>query len=129
MQRNHAAPAGTITSPPIVSEVLDSPGQPLDHKTLAFFEPRFGRDFSQVRVHTDTKAADSATAVNALAYTVGRDVVFGPGQYDPQDKKSEHLLAHELTHVVQQASGRVGTDSEPKARASAEMISRGKVID
>jgi outer membrane protein OmpA-like peptidoglycan-associated protein len=129
LQRHPDGSAGTNSIPPIVREVLDSPGQPLDRNTRTFFEPRFGRDFSQVRVHTDTKAADSATSVNALAYTVGHDVVFGPGQYESQDEKSHHLLAHELTHVVQQASGRVGTDSESKARASEEMISRGKAID
>src|SRR5687767_2004722 len=70
--------------PPIVNEVLHSPGQSLDGKARAFFEPRFGYDFSQVRVHTDSRAADSAQAVKALAYTVGRDVVFGGGQYAPE---------------------------------------------
>ena len=62
--------------PPIVHEVLHSPGQPLDPATRAFMEPRFGHDFSTVRVHTDARAAASARTVNALAYTVGRDVVF-----------------------------------------------------
>src|SRR5262245_53514886 len=70
--------------PPVVHDVLRSPGQPLDPATSAFFEPRFAHDFSQVRVHTDTKAAESARAVNARAYTVGRDVVFGAGQYAPR---------------------------------------------
>lgn len=88
--------------PPIVHEVLRSPGQPLDAATRAFFEPRFGHDFSRVRVHTDAKAAESARAVNALAYTVGRDVVFGTGQYMPKTVAGHSLLAHELTHVVQQ---------------------------
>jgi len=66
-------------------------------------EPRFGHDFSQVQVHTDEKAADSARSVNALAYTVGRDVVFGTGQYAPETTAGKRLLAHELTHVVQQS--------------------------
>lgn len=87
---------------PIVHEVLRSPGQPLDKGTRAFFEPRFGHDFSQVRVHTDAKAAESTQAMNASAYTVGRDVIFGRGQYTPDNVKGCRLLAHELTHVVQQ---------------------------
>jgi hypothetical protein len=65
-------------------------------------EPRFGHDFSRVRVHADARAADSARAVNALAYTVGRDVVFGGGQYVPQSAAGLRLIAHELVHVVQQ---------------------------
>jgi hypothetical protein len=88
--------------PPIVNEVLHSPGQPLDAGTRAFMEPRFGHDFSKVRIHTDTQAADSAHAVNALAYTVGNDVVFGSGQYQPATSNGRRLLGHELTHVVQQ---------------------------
>jgi hypothetical protein len=90
--------------PPIVHEVLSSPGQPLDPKTRSLMEPRFGHDFSQVRVHSDAKASESAQAVNALAYTVGQNVVFGAGQYTPSTAKGSHLLAHELTHVVQQHS-------------------------
>src|SRR5262249_51739086 len=82
--------------------VLRSPGRPLDASTRAFIEPRFGHDFSQVRVHTDTRAAESARSVNALAYTVGRNVVFGAGQYAPQSYAGRRLIAHELTHVIQQ---------------------------
>jgi hypothetical protein len=78
-------------------------------------EPRFGHDFSHVKVHTDTKAARSATAVNALAYTVGRDVVFGVGQYTPQTNRGRRLLAHELTHVVQQ--GPVSADGTLKEKS------------
>jgi len=65
-------------------------------------ESRIGHDFSQVRVHADARAAESAGAVNALAYTVGQDIVFGPGRYAPQTSEGRRLLAHELTHVVQQ---------------------------
>jgi hypothetical protein len=94
--------------PPIVYEVLRSPGKSLDAAVRAFMEPRFAYDFSQVRVHTDAKAAESACAVNALAYTVGRDLVFGEGQYAPGAPGARRLLAHELTHVVQQhAVGKV----------------------
>jgi hypothetical protein len=77
-------------------------GQPLPGSTRVFFEPRFGQDFSQVRVHTGAQEAESARAVNARAYTVGRDVVFGAGQYAPETTAGQRLLAHELTHVVQQ---------------------------
>jgi hypothetical protein len=91
--------------PPIVDEVLRSPGQPLDTETRTFMELRFGHDFSQVRVHTDAKAAVSAKAVNAHAYTVGRDIVFGNGKYLPGMRRGNHWLAHELTHVLQQDSG------------------------
>src|SRR5260221_217089 len=102
LQRAAVSSASVNTVPPIVHEVLNSSGQPLDADTRAFVEPRFGHDFSQVRVHIDEKAAKSARSVNALAYTVGRDVVFGTGQYAPGTNEGEHLLAHELAHVVQQ---------------------------
>jgi hypothetical protein len=93
-------PSSTV--PAIVHDVLQSPGQPLDVKSRDFFEPRFGMDFDKVRIHTDTKAAESAQSVNAFAYTVGKDVVFGAGQYRPGVDSGRQLLAHELTHVVQQ---------------------------
>lgn len=96
-------------APPIVHEVLRSPGQPLDADTRAFMEPRFGHGFSHVRVHTDEKAAESARTVNALAYTVGRDVVFGTGQYSPATTHGRALMAHELTHVVQQGQSKLDT--------------------
>jgi hypothetical protein len=85
-----------------VHEVLGSPGQPLDPATRAFMEPRFGHDFSKVRVHSDPAAATSARSVNALAYTVGSDVAFDTGRYAPHSSEGRHLLAHELAHVVQQ---------------------------
>jgi len=88
---------------PVVHEVLRTPGQPLDLATRAFFEPRFGYDFSQVRVHSDAKAVESAQAVNARAYTVGRDVVLGTGQSSLQTPSVRRLFAHELTHVIQQS--------------------------
>ena len=73
LQRRSASQVEPTTVPPIVNEVLRSPGQPLDEATGAFMEPRFGHDFSQVRVHTDAKAIESARTVNALAYTVEPD--------------------------------------------------------
>ncbi len=98
--------------PPIVHEVLRSPGQPLDAETRAFMEPRFGHDFSKVQVHTDAKAAESARAVNALAYTVGRNVVFRTKHYLPKTSEGQRLLAHELTHVLQQSSGNVAPQTK-----------------
>lgn len=94
--------------PPIVHAVLRSPGQPLEATARAFFEPRFGHDFSQVRVHAGTQAAESAQEVNALAYTVGPHVVFGTDRHAPRTTEGRRLLAHELTHVLQQQEGRAG---------------------
>lgn len=88
--------------PPIVHEVLRSPGQPLDSQTRNSMESGFGHDFSKVRIHADAKAGASARAVHSLAYTVGNDLVFGPGQYSPRTAQGTKLIAHELTHVVQQ---------------------------
>ena len=96
---------GQTAAPPIVSDVLRSSGQPLDAATRAYFEPRFGHDFSGVRVHTNPEAADSVRSVGALAYTVGPDVVFGAGQYQPHSFAGRRLIAHELTHVVQEIGG------------------------
>jgi len=90
-----------------VLDVVGSGGRPLDEDVRTEMEGRLGADFSGVRVHTDSTAADSAKAVNAQAYTVGRDVVFGAGKFDPGSDSGKHMLAHELTHVVQQASGPV----------------------
>jgi len=103
-KRVQASDTGQIAAAPIVHEVLRSPGQPLDSATRGFMEPRFGHDFSRVRVHTDAKAAESARAVNALAYTVGHDMAFGAGQYVPETSEGRRLVAHELTHVLQQTT-------------------------
>jgi len=162
LQRRSTNQPGLSTVPPIVHDVLRSPGQALDSGTRAFMEPRFGHDFSQVRVHavapttaqtaltvspsgdpyereadrvadgvmrmpqsvaargsesglrydfsevrihTGTRAAESAQSLNALAYTVGREIVFGAGQYTPSTAAGRRLLAHELTHVIQGNSG------------------------
>src|SRR5437868_3213011 len=96
---NHS-PIGNV--PPVVHNVLSSSGRPLDTDTRSFMENRFGHDFSAVRIHNDAQAAESARALNAHAYTVGQDVVFGAGQYAPDSSRGRHLLAHELAHTVQQ---------------------------
>lgn len=102
-----AKPDGKLAqgeAPPIVQDVLNSSGQPLDSATRAYFEPRFGWDFSQVRIHADNRGAASAQAVNARAYTVGSSIVLGAGN-SPQTRDGQSLLAHELGHVVQQHNG------------------------
>lgn len=83
---------------------MQGKGRPLPGSVRSYFEPRFGRDFGDVRVHTDAKAGESARAINAKAFTIGRDIVFGDNQYAPETNNGRQLLAHELTHVVQQDS-------------------------
>jgi hypothetical protein len=90
--------------PAAAREVLSSAGRPLDSSTRSLMESRFGHDFSRVRVHADGDAARAALSVGARAYTVGRDVVFGAGEYAPKTEAGRKLLTHELTHVVQQSA-------------------------
>jgi hypothetical protein len=92
---------------PVHDVVGKGGGSPLDAKTRSFMEAQIGHDFSDVRVHTGGKASESATSVQAHAYTVGTDIVFGSGQYRPGTPSGDRMLAHELTHVVQQRSGPV----------------------
>jgi hypothetical protein len=89
-------------APQIVYDVLRSPGVPLGERDRAFFERRFGHDFSNVRVHTGASAAESARAVGAAGYTVGRQVVFGEAGMALDSRMGQRLLAHELRHVIQQ---------------------------
>lgn len=93
-----------VEPPPIVHEALRSTGQPLAASDAAFFGSRLGYDFTGVRVHSDARASESARALNAFAYTVGRDIVFAEGQYQPATTSGRQLIAHELAHVVQQRS-------------------------
>lgn len=132
-QRYSMSQARPTAVPPIVHEVLRSPGQPLDMATRNAVEPHFGYDFSQVRVHTDARAAESARSVDALAYATGHDVVFGGGQYAPGTSAGRRLLAHELTHVVQQSDGRVSGAAivrdatlEREADRQGDRIARGE---
>ena len=100
--------------PSLVKDVVGSGcGSPLDRDTRGFMESRLGADFSDVRVHTDAKASESARSVQAHAYTVGTDVVFQSGQYTPESDSGKKMLAHELTHVVQQRSGPVAGTPAP----------------
>jgi outer membrane protein OmpA-like peptidoglycan-associated protein len=81
---------------------LSSSGQTMSASSRQFFEPQFGHDFSNVKIHTDSVAAKSAQSINALAYTTGNNIVFNSGQYSPESGNGKKLMAHELTHVVQQ---------------------------
>ena len=109
MQKAQRKPASISSpqageTPSLVHEVLGSSGHPLDAATRAYFEPRFGHDFSEVRVHTDGRAAASAVSIGASAYTAGSNIAFAIGRFDPVSTSGRRLLAHELTHVVQQRS-------------------------
>jgi hypothetical protein len=95
------APEPSVPASP-ATDVLHRPGQPLDAATRAFMEFRFGHDFSHVRIHADNEAERSAAALQARAYTVGNRIVFGTGQYAPATASGRRLIAHELTHVLQQ---------------------------
>ncbi|MFD8086969.1 DUF4157 domain-containing protein [Kitasatospora sp. NPDC059722] len=128
---------GPTHAPQAVHDVLDTPGVPLDPGARAVLEPRFGRDFSQVRVHADAAAGASARAVGARAYTVGQDIVFGAGRYAPGTAEGRRLLAHELAHVVQQSTagpalaaaplavGTVDDPAEHEAERTAERVTAG----
>jgi hypothetical protein len=123
-----SSPGGA--APAFMPAVLGSPGRPLGPSERRFFEPRFERDFGDVRVHDDPEAARSAQSAGALAYTVGRDIVFGPGQYRPGSADGKKLLAHELAHVVQQRGhGATATRSagEPSLEGEANRASLSTV--
>jgi hypothetical protein len=138
LQRSAVSHDDLSYAPPVVDDALRSAGQSLDASTRAFMEPRFGRDFSRVRVHTDARAAASALAVNAQAYTVGSDIVFAPGQYEPHTSAGRHLLGHELAHVRQQGENTINRSSleldhpesraELEARATADALMRDEPV-
>lgn len=99
-----AAPIPPADSPPAIRNVIDSGGRPLDPQSRDFFEPRFGLDLSGVRIHTDAAASRSAESVDAKAYTMANNIVFGSGEYKPETDSGKQLLAHELVHTIQQKS-------------------------
>lgn len=102
--QRRASGGGPNEAPSIVHEILRSPGKRLDAETRGLMEHHFGQDFQHVRIHTDAESARSAQAVEARAYTVGNHVVFNQGKYQPSTTEGRGLLAHELTHVVQQSA-------------------------
>ena len=115
---NAVAGDAAASAPSVVHDVLNGPGHPLDPPTRAFMEPRLGMDLGDVRLHHDDRAADSARAVQARAYTVGTHIVFGAGQYAPDTSPGRWLLAHELAHVGQQ--GNTADPSSVRLRRSTE---------
>jgi hypothetical protein len=103
LQRKESNSKTASVAPPIVQDALNSSGKSLDTDARSFMEPRFNYDFSNVKIHDDELAAKSASSINALAYTSGNDIVFSSGKYDTKSVPGKKLLAHELTHVVQQS--------------------------
>lgn len=132
VQRKSAVAAPAYGVPAEVRTVIGSAGQPLGDGVRSLMEQHFGHDFSAVRVHDDARAGRSAQQVSALAYTVGDHMAFAPGRYAPESLAGRHLLAHELTHVVQQssperASGSVSRD-EAEADRSADAAVAGRSV-
>jgi hypothetical protein len=139
LNRKSTSDISSSEAPSIVHEVLRSNGQPLDASTRAFMEPRFGHDFSHVRLHTDAKAEESARSVNALAYTVGHNIVLGDGAKSSNPWEQRKTLAHELTHVIQQSQsprlsrlpltiGSENHDSEREAERTADRVMTSQSI-
>jgi Domain of unknown function (DUF4157)/Lysine-specific metallo-endopeptidase len=134
----HTKGPGPVSIDSRVRSALESPGQPLEKETRALMESRFHHDFSSVRVHTGARAEESAGALQANAYALGRDVVFARGQYNPASEDGLHLIAHELAHVVQQQHAPAltpqtelevsspGDNSEREAEAAADRVAEGR---
>lgn len=134
-RRSSIPRAEAVQTPAVVAEVLRSPGQPLDDYTRAAMQPVFGHDFSQVRIHADSRAALSAQAIGATAYTVGNHIALDAGRHRPGAPQWAHLLAHELAHVVQQRGldyrpglvvGDPGDASEREANSVASSLVSGR---
>jgi hypothetical protein len=137
---NVTAAVGGSGVPASVLRVLDTAGTPLDASTRTSMEERLGHDFGHVRVHTDAEAAHSAESIQAQAYTFGSHVVMGEGRFQPHTRAGARLLAHELTHVVQQsrsdfaavrpslAVGPVDAPEEHEADAAADAALRGGIV-
>jgi uncharacterized protein DUF4157 len=130
LQRTASQPGFQRGAPPVVYDVLRSPGKPLDQATKTFFESRFHRTFSEVRVRADAPAAEAARRVGALAFTVGSDIVFDSGRYAPNTAAGRSLLAHELVHVLQQREAPAGRLelSNPEGPAEKEAATYSNAI-
>jgi hypothetical protein len=124
-QAVHSLVEGNL--PPIVQTALSTSGQPLEPGLRQQMESRFGHDFSEVRVHTDSQGEQSARAIRAKAYTVGNDIVFGEGRYEPETGEGKRLIAHELVHVVQQGRGGSAPPLDPSS--SLEQAAAAAAID
>ncbi|MCC7249754.1 MAG: DUF4157 domain-containing protein, partial [Lysobacter sp.] len=125
-QSGERSAGSTAIDAGVVGEALADSGRALDPTTRAFMETRLGQDFSQVQVHTGQRAAESAQAVNATAYTVGHHVVFGEGAYRPETERGRRLIAHELTHVQQQRAAGPRLQRDEK---DAQAVSAGASLD
>ena len=128
LQRKESSPTPIQSPPPIVGQVLNSSGQPLESGARKFMEARFGSQFEAVRIHSDTRAAESARLINATAYTVGNDLVFSSGNYSPHSAPGRRILAHELAHVIQQRRGgaaAASADSGGRLEHAAGEAARG----
>ena len=134
VEEQHVQPKGVQTATPKVTssvaaniQAMNGGGSSLPATTRAFFEPRFGADLSQVRVHTDSRAVSTASSIQARAFTVGPNIAFGAGQFAPESREGRQLLAHELTHVLQQNSNKVQRDSKLKITKKLTDMSRAEV--
>jgi hypothetical protein len=125
-RKESSTPSATPAIPPIVHEVLRSPGVPLDNASRASMELRFGRSFADVRIHADSTAAESARSVNALAYTVGSHIVFSANQSLREHPK---LLAHELAHIEQQRSAASAVPREISERGAPEEVEADRIAE
>jgi Domain of unknown function (DUF4157) len=123
---NGQATNSANTAPASVDRVLAGSGQPLEHALRKDMEQRFGHDFSHVRVHAGDAAEQSAQDVNANAYTVGQNIVFGPSRFAPETYQGRRLLAHELTHVVQQSGAQGSLANQSYAHRDLDPIARGR---
>ncbi len=121
-------PAESTEAPSVVHEVLGSPGRPLEKSVRDFFEPRFGRDFSGVRIHTDARASTAAQSIRSRAFASGNNIAFNSGQFAPKTMEGKRLLGHELAHVIQQrgntASGSPALPAVSRKQAATPDIQR-----
>lgn len=129
-KRAPAAGVGdTTVAPDVAVRATQRGGEPLPLPVRSYFEPRFGHDLSRVRIHSDGEAATAANAVRARAFTMGRDIVFGSGEYAPTTEPGRRLLAHELVHVLQQGAADRRSPSPANVTRAPGQISRKGLID
>ncbi|MEO8108809.1 MAG: DUF4157 domain-containing protein [Ginsengibacter sp.] len=128
LQRKELANKTPGVSAPVI-EALRSSGQPLDNTTRSFMEQRFGHDFGNVRIHNDNLAHQSSSAIHALAYTHQNHVFFGNGQYKPETYHGKHLLAHELTHVMQQSGDTISRQEATTATGGPQVQQAAYIVE
>jgi len=121
--KGESGASSQLTATAAVHDVINSGGQALDAGTKGFMESRFGYDFGKVRIHNDSLAHQSSEEINALAYTHGNHVVFGSGKYQPDTNSGKQLLAHELTHVIQQQNARIIQRNKKPVKVTTDPMS------